>query len=71
MPIHHIYMYHIGPSVFQTLRAAWLAADMSELLKTHEKKLKPELVWNIRKGMELSAADCLTSAPMGQISGIA
>ncbi|MGE4562176.1 MAG: amidase family protein, partial [Rhodospirillales bacterium] len=46
-----------APGAFQTLRAAWLAADMSGMLETHEKKLKPELVWNIRKGMELSADD--------------
>jgi amidase len=46
-----------APGAFQTLRAAWLAADMAELLEAHEKKLKPELVWNIRKGMELSADD--------------
>ena len=44
-----------SPGAFQTLRAAWLAADMREILETHEKKLKPELVWNIRRGMELSA----------------
>ena len=44
-----------SPSAFQTLRAAWLAADMREILETHEKKLKPELVWNIQRGMELSA----------------
>ena len=43
-----------APGAFQTLRAAWLAADMAEVLEAHEKKLKPELVWNIRKGMELS-----------------
>ena len=42
------------PGAFQTLRAAWMATDMAELLEAHETKLKPELVWNIRKGMELS-----------------
>ena len=44
-----------APGAFQTLRAAWLATDMAELLEAHEKKLKPELVWNIRQGMELTA----------------
>ena len=44
-----------APAVFHTLRAAWLAADMVELLDGHESELKPELVWNIRKGMALSA----------------
>ncbi len=43
--------------VFQTLRAAWLAGDMAELLAAHESKLKPELAWNIKKGMALSADD--------------
>ncbi len=41
--------------IFHTLRAAWLAADMAELLDTHESEMKPELVWNIKKGMALSA----------------
>jgi len=45
-----------APSAFQSLRAAWLAADKAELLEAHETTLKPELVWNIRQGMELSAA---------------
>jgi len=40
---------------FQILRAAWLATDMAELLEANETILKPELVWNIRKGMELSS----------------
>ena len=44
-----------APGAFQTLRAAWMASDMAEILQAHEAKLKPELVWNIRKGMELSA----------------
>ena len=44
-----------APGAFQTLRAAWLATDMAELLEDHETTLKPELVWNIRQGMELSA----------------
>jgi len=44
-----------SPDAFQILRAAWLAADMREILETHEKKLKPELVWNIQRGMKLSA----------------
>ena len=46
-----------APAAFQTLRAAWLAADMAELLEAHETTLKPELVWNIRQGMELSAEE--------------
>jgi amidase len=46
-----------APGAFQTLRAAWMATDMAELLEAHETKLKPELVWNIRKGMELSTGE--------------
>lgn len=44
-----------APEVFHVLRAAWLAADMAELLDVHESRMKPELVWNIKKGMSLSA----------------
>ncbi len=43
--------------IFHTLRAAWLAADMAELLDAHESEMKPELVWNIKKGMALSAEE--------------
>ena len=44
-----------APRAFQVLRAASLAANMAELLENHEKNLKPELVNNIRQGMECSA----------------
>ena len=44
-----------APAIFHTLRASWLAADMGALLDGHESEMKPELVWNIRKGMTLSA----------------
>ena len=43
--------------VFQVLRAAWMAGDMLPLLERHEDQLKPELVWNIRKGLALSAEE--------------
>ena len=43
--------------IFHTLRAAWLAADMAELLERHQSKMKPELVWNIERGKELSAEE--------------
>ncbi len=43
--------------VFQVLRAAWMAGDMLPLLESHEDKLKPELVWNIRKGLALTAGE--------------
>ena len=41
--------------VFQTLRAALFAADKGELLETHRDALKPEIVWNIEKGLALDA----------------
>jgi len=40
---------------FQTLRAASFAANMGPLLREHRDKLKPEVIWNIEKGMALNA----------------
>ena len=42
---------------FQVLRAAQFAADKEELLQTQRHQLKPEIVWNIEKGMALTAAE--------------
>ena len=41
---------------FQTLRAAGFAG-LHELLKNHRELLKPEVIWNIEKGMALSGLD--------------
>ena len=41
--------------IFQTLRAAHFAADKAPLLDEHRSQLKPEIVWNIEKGLSLSA----------------
>ena len=41
--------------VFQVLRAALFSADKGELLETHRDALKPEIVWNIEKGLALDA----------------
>ena len=41
--------------IFQTLRAAYFVADKAPLLETHRAALKPEIVWNIEKGLALSA----------------
>ena len=41
--------------VFQVLRAALFAADKGELLETHRAALKPEIIWNIEKGLALDA----------------
>lgn len=42
---------------FQTLRAVSFATGMSTLLKNHRDKLKPEVIWNIEKGLALKAED--------------
>ncbi len=41
--------------IFQVLRAARFAADKASLLETHRDALKPEVVWNIEKGLALGA----------------
>ena len=41
--------------VFQVLRAALFAADKGEMLETHRDALKPEIIWNIEKGLALDA----------------
>lgn len=43
--------------MFQTLRAAQFAGDHAETLARHRDRLKPEVVWNIEKGMALTADD--------------
>jgi amidase len=43
--------------IFQTLRAAAFAADKAPLLEAHRDRLKPEIVWNIEKGLALGADD--------------
>lgn len=44
-------------SIFQTLRAATFAARMAPVLAEHRDALKPEVVWNIEKGLALTADD--------------
>ncbi len=41
--------------IFQILRAAQFAAAHGETLAQHRDRLKPEIVWNIEKGMALTA----------------
>ena len=41
--------------IFQVLRAALYASCFGPLLETHRKLLKPEVIWNIEKGLSLSA----------------
>ena len=42
---------------FQILRALSFATGLGSLLKTHSDKLKPEVIWNIEKGMALTVED--------------
>jgi amidase len=42
---------------FQTLRALNFAISHRALLENHRDKLKPEVIWNIEKGLALSASD--------------
>ncbi len=41
--------------VFTVLRAAQYAANMAPLLEQHRDRLKPEVVWNIERGLRLTA----------------
>jgi len=45
------------PDIFQTLRAALFATGHASDLENHRDKLKPDVVWNIEKGLALSADD--------------
>jgi len=42
---------------FQTLRALSFAVSKKPLLEAHRDKLKPEIIWNIEKGLALTADD--------------
>jgi amidase len=42
---------------FQTLRALSFATGMRPLLQNHREKLKPEVIWNIEKGLALTGDD--------------
>jgi amidase len=42
---------------FQTLRAASYAVEHEQRLREHRDQLKPEVIWNIEKGLALTAAD--------------
>ena len=42
---------------FQTLRALGFATGMRQLLNDHRELLKPEVIWNIEKGLRLSGEE--------------
>lgn len=44
---------------FQTLRALGFAVGRGQLLDTHRDQLKPEVIWNIEKGLKLTADDII------------
>jgi amidase len=44
-------------STFHVLRAALFAGMIQPLLERHRDRLKPDVVWNIEKGLALSSAD--------------
>ena len=43
--------------IFQTLRALGFASGLAPLLEKHRDRLKPEVIWNIEKGLNLRADD--------------
>jgi len=43
--------------IFQTLRATLFVTGRASLLENHRDALKPEMIWNIEKGMKLTAAE--------------
>ena len=45
--------------VFQTLRAVGDVASLGPLLETHRNILKPEIVWNIEKGLALTSEEII------------
>ena len=48
---------HDAEETFQTLRAAEFVGSYLPLLETYRDQLKPEIVWNIEKGLQLTADD--------------
>ena len=42
---------------FQTLRAAAFVVNRAPLLENHRDKMKPEMIWNIEKGMKQTSGD--------------
>lgn len=42
---------------FQTLRAAWFATEHLDHLEQYRDQLKPEIIWNIEKGLSLTTAE--------------
>lgn len=56
--------------VFQVLRAHSFATGMADLLAAHRDALKPEVIWNIEKGLALTSAE-IGRAQLGRAEMIA
>lgn len=48
---------HDAEDTFQTLRAAQFVSSYASLLENHRDQLKPEVIWNIEKGLQLNAGE--------------
>jgi amidase len=46
-----------GDEIFQIIRAAQFAASHAPKLDTHKEMLKPEVIWNVEKGMNLTGGE--------------
>ena len=59
--------------IFQVLRAVKFAATREPLLRNHRESLKPEVVWNIEKGLALTPRDIFqaVSARAGLVRRVA
>jgi amidase len=55
---------HEAMEAFQTLRAIGFATGMRQLLVDHRDKLKPEVIWNIEKGLRLTGEDIAQAESM-------
>jgi amidase len=50
-----------GFECFQTLRAVMFAAGLETALAVHRDKMKPDVIWNVEKGMALTAEEVLSA----------
>ena len=49
--------FNHAQTCFQTLRAHGFASSLYQLYQDHRDQLKPEVIWNIERGLNLSAAE--------------
>ncbi|MEL6282630.1 MAG: amidase family protein [Pseudomonadota bacterium] len=53
--------YSATKQAFQTLRAVGFAQKFLPMLETHRDALKPEVIWNAEKGLELTAEEIVNA----------